>query len=103
MVVRIAMIKGAGLDFIKEMAIAARQPEINVMGTRLLLIIPTRLLVLALNPASVVFATLKASGVHARKARTKKHNILICSVYVELLWGNFGSVFIADSPFVDEC
>src|SRR3989338_6692559 len=76
MVVRIAITKGAGLDFIKERAAAARHPESNVIGTRLLLTMPIRFVVLVLNPASLVLATPKASGVNSKKVKTNKHKYL---------------------------
>lgn len=101
MVVRMAIIKGAGLDFIKERAAAARHPEINVIGTKLLLIMPTRLVVLVLNPASDVLETPKASYVSAKKAKAKKARLLICSGVLKFVL-SFSKVFILGSPVVDE-
>jgi len=93
-----AITKGAGLDFMKERATAARHPEISIIGTKLLLTMLTRLLVLALKPASLVAATPKTSGVNTRKAKAQNNRALTCSEDRV----SFGKVFIWDSPFVDE-
>jgi hypothetical protein len=86
-----AITKGAGLDFIKEIAAPARHPQMRTTGTKLLLRMLARFPTLALRPASGLFPIAKASGPQSMSAIANIKNDRIN-----------GFVFIRFSPFLNE-
>lgn len=77
-----ATTNGVGLDFIKEMAAPAKHPQINMIGTRLLLRMLARFPTLALSPASGLAPIANAPALQSIKAEVSASDRLRSLVFI---------------------